>query len=92
MEMSRRMANEMDMSLGAQILTELRECRETLIRICWEKDLMLAAIRDLLNHHGLHAASSRLGEAIEKLYQERAEAADARATMQERDTLPPDGP
>lgn len=82
----------LDMSLGAQILTELRECRDTLRRICWEKDLLLAAVRDLLHHQGLHASATRLSDAIEQLYQERSEAAAARREMQERDTIPPEAP
>lgn len=81
---------ELDMSLGQAILTELRECRDTLRRICWEKDLMLAAIRDLLHHQGLNDSATRLTEAIEQLYQERAAAAAELVARQERDTLPPE--
>lgn len=87
--MRQAMDPHLDMSLGQTILTELRECRDTLRRICWEKDLMLAAIRDLLHHQGLNDSATRLTEAIEQLYQERAAAADARREMQERDTIPP---
>lgn len=81
-----------DMSLGQAILTELRQCRDTLRRICWEKDLMLAAIRDLLHHQGLDESATKLTEAIEQLYQERAAAMAEERERQERDTLPPESP
>lgn len=82
----------LDMSLGAQILTELRDCRDTLRRICWEKDLLLAAVRDLMVHLNMQREAGKLTDAIEQLYQERSDAAAARRERQERDTEPPEAP
>lgn len=81
-----------EMTLGAALLRRLDAIDSTLRRICLEKDLLLAAVRDLLLDRGLHASATKLTEAVEQLYQERAAAAAEMLERQERDTEPPGAP
>lgn len=88
MDQSVRHEQTVEMSLGAQILTELRQQGETLRRLCWEMDLMLAAVHDVQQQLGM-STTGKLREAIDQLYADRSAAAAERAAMQERDTIPP---
>ena len=81
-----------EITLAQSMLDRLSQIEETLRRICWEKDLLLAAVADLLRHHGLGDSASRLQAAIDQLYAERSAAAAERRAMQDRDTLPPESP
>lgn len=81
-----------DQDLGQAILSRLDAIDKRLSRGDAQRDLLLAAVHDLLQHHHLNESASRHKEAVAQLYQERAAAAAEILERQERDTEPPGAP
>lgn len=78
-----------DQNLGQAILSRLDAIDARLRAADTQRDLLLAAVHDLLQYHHLNASALRHKDAVAQLYEERAAVAAEILERQERDTEPP---